>query len=209
MQDDKFEWDEEKSDSNLRKHKLSFDTASRIFGDPDLLDEIDETMEYGEDRYKVVGMIETRMVAVIYTIRDGRTRLISARKATNSSSWTMQDKKLNPEGSARTDWEAFDAMTDEEVIAAALSDPDNPPMTEEELKRLRPVAKCKRIGWKLGLSRADFASRFRIPLDLVTSWERYQSEPDAVANAYLVVIAADPDAAWRALEAARAPKAAA
>ena len=49
MQDDKFEWDEEKSESHFRKHKLSFDTASRIFDDPDLLDEIDETMEYGED----------------------------------------------------------------------------------------------------------------------------------------------------------------
>lgn len=114
-----------------------------------------------------------------------------------------------PDGTQRPfETQPASGMTDEEVIAAALSDPDNPPMTEEELKRLRPVAKSKRIRWKLGLSRADFASRFRIPLDLVTAWERYQSEPDAVANAYLDVIAADPDAAWRALEAARAPKAA-
>ena len=42
-----------------------------------------------------------------------------------------------PEG--RTDWERLRNMTEEEIEANALSDPDNPPMTEEELARLEPV----------------------------------------------------------------------
>lgn len=34
-------------------------------------------------------------------------------------------------------WERFDAMTDEEVLADAMTDPDNPPLTEEELNQFR------------------------------------------------------------------------
>ncbi len=99
-------------------------------------------------------------------------------------------------------------MTDDEVIAAALADPDAQPMTPEQSARLRPVAKSKRIRWTLGISREEFAARFHIPLDLVIAWERYQAEPDAVAIAYLHVIAADPEAAERALAVAPVTKAA-
>jgi len=34
---------------------------------------------------------------------------------------------------SKTDWERFDKMTEEEVYANALSDPDNPPLTDEQL----------------------------------------------------------------------------
>lgn len=99
-------------------------------------------------------------------------------------------------------------MTDDEVMAAALADPDAQPMTAEESARLKPVALSKRIRWKLGISRETFSERFRIPLDIVTAWERYQAEPDPVARAYLHVIAADPAAAERALAATLVVKAA-
>jgi uncharacterized protein (DUF4415 family) len=36
-----------------------------------------------------------------------------------------------------TDWEAFDALTDEDVLAAARSDPDAQPLTDEQLRRFR------------------------------------------------------------------------
>lgn len=36
-----------------------------------------------------------------------------------------------------TDWERIEAMTDEEVTAAALSDPDAQPLTEEQLRKFR------------------------------------------------------------------------
>jgi len=38
------------------------------------------------------------------------------------------------------DWAKIDAMTDEEIEAAARSDPDNPLLTEEQLARLRVVS---------------------------------------------------------------------
>ena len=99
-------------------------------------------------------------------------------------------------------------MTEEEILADALSDPDNPPLTEDELKRMRPVALSKRIRWKLGLGREGFATRFGIPLETVTAWERHEIEPDAVAKAYLAVIAADPESVDRALRSQTVDKAA-
>lgn len=38
-----------------------------------------------------------------------------------------------------TDWARLEAMTDEEIEANALADPDNPPITAEELAKMRPA----------------------------------------------------------------------
>lgn len=51
--------------------------------------------------------------------------------------------QVMPDGSTRplqdeTNWEWVKAMTEEKVEAKALSDPDNPPLTDEELKRFKP-----------------------------------------------------------------------
>ena len=43
----------------------------------------------------------------------------------------------NEEMKSLTDWKEFDALTDEQVIAAAKSDPDAQPITEEEFKNFR------------------------------------------------------------------------
>lgn len=45
-----------------------------------------------------------------------------------------------------TDWERFDALTEEKITAAALSDPDNPPLTDEELAQMRPFPFPRRCG---------------------------------------------------------------
>jgi putative transcriptional regulator len=48
--------------------------------------------------------------------------------------------KLPPD---KTDWARIDAMTDEEVVAAALSDPDAQPLTPEQLAKMRRVPRVK------------------------------------------------------------------
>jgi hypothetical protein len=45
---------------------------------------------------------------------------------------------------AQVDWAKLDAMTDEEIEAAARSDPDNPPLTDEELARMRVIVHRRR-----------------------------------------------------------------
>jgi putative transcriptional regulator len=95
------------------------------------------------------------------------------------------------------DWEP--AMSDEEIELAALSDPDAQPLTAEQLEQMRSVAFARHVRWKLGLSQAEFAARFHIPIGTLRDWEQHRTEPDAAASAYLRVIAENPDAVRQAL----------
>jgi hypothetical protein len=57
---------------------------------------------------------------------------------------TKKDLEAAKKAFERVDKARLDAMTDDEIDAAAESDPDNPPLTDEELARawrVTPVAK--------------------------------------------------------------------
>jgi putative transcriptional regulator len=96
-------------------------------------------------------------------------------------------------------------MTDEEIEAAARSDPDNPPLTESRLKQLTAVPRVRTLRRALGLTQEEFAGRFHIPLGTLRDWEQGRTEPDRPARAYLKVIARDPEGVRRALESRPAP----
>lgn len=49
-------------------------------------------------------------------------------------------------------------------------DPENPPLTTEQLARMRPLSPAKRLRWSLGLSREEFAHRYQIPLATLQDW---------------------------------------
>ena len=91
-------------------------------------------------------------------------------------------------------------MTDEEVESAALSDPDNQPLTEEDFAHMKRTPQVKIIRRALRLTQEEFASRYRIPLGTLRDWEQGRSEPDQTARAYLKVIAADPEIVQRLLQ---------
>ena len=86
----RFERDPAKAASNLRKHRVSFGLASRVFVDPHACSEIDR-IEDGEQRWQTIGMVDGRLVLLVARIvwedeEDGMPveiiRIISARKAT-------------------------------------------------------------------------------------------------------------------------------
>ncbi len=91
-------------------------------------------------------------------------------------------------------------MTEEEINAAALDDPDNPPLTPERAAHLKRVPQVKVMRRALGLTQEEFSARFRIPLGTLRDWEQGKTEPDQAARAYLTVIAREPEAVRRALE---------
>jgi putative transcriptional regulator len=91
------------------------------------------------------------------------------------------------------------ARSDDEVLAAALADPDAQPLTDKQLAGLRRVSAAKRIRRKLGLSQEQFAQRFQIPLGTLRDWEQHRREPDQAARAYLIVIEREHAAVDRAL----------
>ena len=100
----------------------------------------------------------------------------------------------------KTDWERVRAMTDEEVTAAALADPDAQPLTDADFARMKRVPRAKTLRRALGLTQEEFATRYHIPVGTLRDWEQGRSEPDQPAKAYLKAIAGDPDAVSRALE---------
>ena len=82
----RFEWNEEKNRSNLRKHGISFATATRVFEDADYLMEQDREVD-GEERWQTIGRIGDVMVLLVaHTVVDDEEdvilRIISARRAT-------------------------------------------------------------------------------------------------------------------------------
>ena len=78
----KFIWDSEKAEINLKKHKIAFEDAARVFLDDYRFDDIDELHSDFEERIKTVGFVRN-VLAVIYTERGDINRIISARRATN------------------------------------------------------------------------------------------------------------------------------
>lgn len=98
-----------------------------------------------------------------------------------------------------TDWAYLDAMSDAEAEANALADPDNPPLTEEQLRAASRMPQIRVIRRALRLTQEEFAARYRIPLGTLRDWEQGRSEPDAPARAYLKVIATDPHGTAAAL----------
>ena len=107
--------------------------------------------------------------------------------------------KLDPKKPPKTDWRAFDAVSDEERHRAAVSDPDAPPATEAQLARARRVPTVRALRKKLNLTQEEFAARFHLPLGTVRDWEQGAHRPDKAAQVLLTVIARDPDAVARAL----------
>ena len=81
MRDDEFEWDDAKAAANYANHRVSFETARRVFRDPFALDWLDERIDYSEPRYAIIGMTQDRLIYVAYTMRGERIRIISARRA--------------------------------------------------------------------------------------------------------------------------------
>ena len=76
-----FEWDDEKAALNWRKHRIKFEDAAQVFADENRIDYCDDDHSDDEDRYVTIGKID-KILYVVYTERGIATRLISARKAT-------------------------------------------------------------------------------------------------------------------------------
>ena len=75
-----FEWDDYKANINLQKHHVDFQDAIRVFFDPNRIENDDDFVD--EERYRVIGKANNYILLVVYTWREDRIRIISARKAT-------------------------------------------------------------------------------------------------------------------------------
>jgi uncharacterized DUF497 family protein len=63
-----FEWDSAKEQANREKHGIDFRTAAKVFLDPYVI-EFDDRDATGELRFSAIGLVDGRMIFVIYTMR--------------------------------------------------------------------------------------------------------------------------------------------
>ncbi len=79
-----FEWDENKNQTNIHKHGVSFEEAKTVFYDEQALLEYDELHSEEEDRFRLLGCSEKgNVLLVVHCVREESViRIISSRKAT-------------------------------------------------------------------------------------------------------------------------------
>jgi putative transcriptional regulator len=71
--------------------------------------------------------------------------------------------KLNPRRPPKSDWRAFDAMSEEDRHRAAVSDPNARPATGAQLARARRIPSVRALRQKLKLTQEEFAAQFHLP----------------------------------------------
>jgi len=129
-----FEWHDKKNLANIDKHGIRFEDAVQVFGTGVL---VFRAGSAEEDRWKAIELLDGRVIAVIFTERAGRRRLISARPASrserrvyNTSRREIQMGTLVPE----PPWDESKQIPDEEIDFSEI------PETEEwEWKYARPI----------------------------------------------------------------------
>lgn len=87
-----FEWDEDKNLTNIKKHGISFDVAKFVFNDDNAIEIYDELHSIDEDRYIIIGIVN-EVLYVVYTVRNERIRIISARVANETERRLYYDDK--------------------------------------------------------------------------------------------------------------------
>jgi uncharacterized DUF497 family protein len=81
----KFEWDQSKAASNLKKHGVSFEEAKTVFDNPLAVIFDDEAHSVNEQREIIIGHSrQNRLLLIAFTERSGNVRIISARLATRN-----------------------------------------------------------------------------------------------------------------------------
>ena len=81
----KFTWDENKAQTNVLKHNISFDEAKTVFEDENARLILDPDHSQNEERFILLGLsIKLKILTVVHCYRDDEQniRIISARKST-------------------------------------------------------------------------------------------------------------------------------
>lgn len=105
----------------------------------------------------------------------------------------------NPRKLSAGERASLNALTTDEIERNAVSDPDNLPLTDDELDTAVFARFVRQTREKLSLTQPQFAERFRVNIGRLRDWEQGRFRPDSVAVAYVKVIARETKAVERAL----------
>lgn len=206
-----FEWDETKSRRCFAERGFDFAHVSLIFADEDRVERMDRRRDYGEERWQTIGEVGGKIYFVVFTYR-GESESFPRGERMSKKSESIARARLGTDGKLRRLTDAGRILRGRvnparlDSPAAFAPDADTPFLTRRELREMRParldqVPDVAAVRRRLRLSQGAFAQLFGIPLATVKDWEQGRRSPDAPARAYLRVIANDPAAVRRALEA--------
>ncbi len=183
-----FEWNKAKAKANFRGHGVSFDLAKTVFHDPFAIERLDDREEHGEERFVIIGAAEGKtLLFVAYTEREEtHSQLFQPEGQARMNKTTTSNKTLRP-------------MTPAAIEAAARADRDARPLNAEDLRRMKRTPQAKIIRRALGLTQEEFAVRYHIPLGTLRDWEQGRAQPDRPTQAYLKIIACEPERVERLL----------
>jgi|APHig6443717817_1056837.scaffolds.fasta_scaffold04074_2 putative transcriptional regulator len=100
---------------------------------------------------------------------------------------------------AATDWDAIDAMSDDDIAQQIADNPDAAPdLSDAPASAIRVVhpqggVNVRGIRAKLGMTQDDFARRFGFPVGSLRDWEQGRCQPEASTRTLLLVIEQSPD----------------
>jgi uncharacterized protein len=83
----RFEWDEGKRQSNIRRHGIDFAVVEKVLHDATITF-LDDRIDYGETRFLTFGLLNDKVVAITHTETDEVIRVISVRKASKNEQKT-------------------------------------------------------------------------------------------------------------------------
>ena len=89
--------------------------------------------------------------------------------------------------------------SEEDIRRQAIEDGEDPDAPLENFELVIPVHAVRR---KLGMSQAEFAKAFQIPIGTIRNWEQNRVKPDPAARALLTILYRQPEAALKAFRAA-------
>lgn len=89
-----FDWDSDKNLSNISKHSIDFKDIPKVF-ENEMLIKKDLRQDYGEDRLIGLGILLDLVIVVVWTLRNNKIRIISARQANKNEREIYYDKIKN------------------------------------------------------------------------------------------------------------------
>jgi uncharacterized DUF497 family protein len=89
----RFDWNPDKAKSNFLLHKVTFETATRVFNDPAVLDIPDDREDYGEERWNALGEVDGRILIVTYTLRKAIWIISARRTEPHERRWYHEAKR--------------------------------------------------------------------------------------------------------------------
>lgn len=117
-------------------------------------------------------------------------------------------KDMARQAASSVDWNAIDAMSDEDIARQIAENPDAAPDLTPRQAKLAYMVEGRRIPFRnkvrivrraLGMSQAQFARTYHLNLRTLQNWEQGTREPDDVAQTFLRLIAFEPDMTRKAL----------